>query len=62
MGLFGILVGLAGLIFFAYRGSSILILAPIAGLIAAAFAGYPLPPISSRSSSRCFCWAHCSAS
>jgi H+/gluconate symporter-like permease len=42
MGLFGILVGLAGLIFFAYRGSSILILAPIAGLIAAAFAGYPL--------------------
>jgi H+/gluconate symporter-like permease len=42
MGLLGILVGLAGLIFFAYRGSSILILAPIAGLIAAAFAGYPL--------------------
>ena len=42
MGLIGILVGLAGLIFFAYRGSSILILAPIAGLIAAAFAGYPL--------------------
>ncbi len=42
MGLIGILVGLAGLIFFAYRGSSILILAPVAGLIAAAFAGYPL--------------------
>jgi H+/gluconate symporter-like permease len=42
MGLLGILIGLAGLIFFAYRGSSILILAPIAGLIAAAFAGYPL--------------------
>lgn len=42
MGLIGILIGLAGLIFFAYRGSSILILAPIAGLIAAAFAGYPL--------------------
>jgi H+/gluconate symporter-like permease len=42
MGLIGILIGLGGLIFFAYRGSSILILAPIAGLIAAAFAGYPL--------------------
>jgi len=42
MGLLGILLGLAGLIFFAYRGSSILVLAPIAGLIAAAFAGYPL--------------------
>jgi len=42
MGLIGILTGLAGLIFFAYRGSSILILAPIAALIAAAFAGYPL--------------------
>ena len=42
MGLIGILVGLAGLILFAYRGSSILILAPIAALIAAAFAGYPL--------------------
>jgi H+/gluconate symporter-like permease len=42
MGLIGILAGLAGLIVFAYRGSSILILAPIAALIAAAFAGYPL--------------------
>lgn len=42
MGLLGILAGLAGLIFFAYRGSSILVLAPIAALIAAAFAGYPL--------------------
>jgi H+/gluconate symporter-like permease len=42
MGLIGILAGLAGLIFFAYRGSSILILAPVAALIAAAFAGYPL--------------------
>ncbi|MBN9263587.1 MAG: GntP family permease [Hyphomicrobium sp.] len=42
MGLIGILVGLAGLIYFAYRGSSILILAPLAGLIAAAFAGQPL--------------------
>jgi H+/gluconate symporter-like permease len=42
MGLVGILLGLAGLILFAFRGSSILILAPIAGLIAAAFSGEPL--------------------
>ncbi len=42
MGLLGILVGLTGLIYFAFRGSSILILAPLAGLIAAAFSGQPL--------------------
>lgn len=42
MGLLGILLGLAGLIFFAFRGSSILVLAPVAGLIAAAFSGQPL--------------------
>jgi H+/gluconate symporter-like permease len=42
MGLLGILVGLAVLIFFAFRGASILILAPLAGLIAAAFSGEPL--------------------
>jgi len=42
MGLVGILIGLSGLIYFAYRGSSILILAPLAGLIAAAFSGQPL--------------------
>jgi H+/gluconate symporter-like permease len=42
MGLLGILIALAGLIFFAFRGTSILILAPIAGLIAAAFAAGPL--------------------
>jgi H+/gluconate symporter-like permease len=42
MGMLGILVGLAGLIYFAYRGSSILILAPLAGLIAAGFSGQPL--------------------
>lgn len=42
MGLLGILVGLLGLIYFAYRGSSILILAPLAGLIAAAFSGQHL--------------------
>lgn len=39
MGFLGILIGLAGLIFFAFRGSSILILAPIAALIAAALSG-----------------------
>ena len=42
MGLLGILVGLAGLIYFAFKGSSILIIAPLAGLIVAAFAGEPL--------------------
>src|SRR5262249_24837266 len=36
------LVGLAILIFLAFRGSSILVLAPLAGLIAAAFSGVPL--------------------
>ena len=42
MGLFGILLGLALLIWLAYRGWSILLLAPGAALIAAAFAGGPL--------------------
>ncbi|MBS7540087.1 GntP family permease [Ancylobacter lacus] len=42
MGLLGILVALAVLIFLAFRGSSILVLAPVAGLIAAAFSGEPL--------------------
>ncbi|RTL54742.1 MAG: GntP family permease [Bradyrhizobiaceae bacterium] len=42
MGLLGILLALAFLIFLAFRGSSILVLAPIAGLIAAAFSGAPL--------------------
>jgi H+/gluconate symporter-like permease len=42
MGLFGILVGLALLVWLAYRGWSILLLAPGAALIAAAFAGGPL--------------------
>ncbi|KAA0688132.1 GntP family permease [Neorhizobium sp. P12A] len=42
MGLLGILAGLAVLIFFAFRGASILILAPLAGLISAAFSGEPL--------------------
>jgi H+/gluconate symporter-like permease len=42
MGLFGILVGLGLLIWLAYRGWSILLLAPGAALIAAAFAGGPV--------------------
>jgi H+/gluconate symporter-like permease len=42
MGLLGILLGLATLVWLAYRGWSVLVLAPIAALIAAAFAGEPL--------------------
>lgn len=42
MGLAGILAALCGLIWFAYRGWSVLLLAPAAALIAAAFAGEPL--------------------
>jgi H+/gluconate symporter-like permease len=42
MGLIGILAGLAVLVWFAYRGWSVLLLAPIAAVIAAAFAGQPL--------------------
>jgi H+/gluconate symporter-like permease len=42
MGLLGILLGLALLIWLAFRGWSILLLAPAAALIAAAFAGGPL--------------------
>src|SRR5690349_13060018 len=42
MGLLGILVGLGVLILFAYRGWSVLLLAPAAALVAAAFGGQPL--------------------
>jgi len=42
MGLLGILIGLLLLIALAYRGWSILLLAPAAALIAAAAAGEPL--------------------
>src|SRR5689334_4087774 len=42
MGLLGILVGLALLVWLAYRGWSVLLLAPAAALVAAAFAGEPL--------------------
>lgn len=44
MGLLGILAGLALLIWLAYRGWSVLLLAPAAALVAAAFAGEPLLP------------------
>jgi H+/gluconate symporter-like permease len=42
MGLLGILCGLALLVWLAYRGWSVLLLAPAAALVAAAFAGEPL--------------------
>jgi H+/gluconate symporter-like permease len=42
MGLIGILLGLALLIGFAYRGWSVLLLTPVAALVAAVFAGEPL--------------------
>ncbi|HWK33906.1 MAG TPA: GntP family permease [Hyphomicrobium sp.] len=42
MGLFGILLGLAGLMWFAYRGWSVLLLAPMAAMVAAGFSGEPI--------------------
>ena len=42
MGLLGILIGLALLVGMAYRGWSVLALAPLAAMVAAAFAGEPL--------------------
>lgn len=42
MGLLGILLGLAFLILLAFRGWSVLLLAPVAALLAAAFSGQPL--------------------
>ena len=42
MGLLGILLGLALLVWFAFRGWSVLLLAPAAALLAAAFAREPL--------------------
>src|SRR5215469_3998915 len=42
MGLLGILVGLALLVLFAFRGWSVLLLAPLCWLVAAAFGGQPL--------------------
>ena len=42
MGLLGVLLGLALLVWLAFRGWSVLLLAPVAALLAAAFAGQPL--------------------
>src|SRR5262247_2682420 len=42
MGLLGILIGLILLIWFAFRGWSVLLLAPAAALVAALFGGEPL--------------------
>lgn len=42
MGLIGILLGLLLLVWLAFRGWSVLLLAPAAALVAAAFAGEPL--------------------
>jgi H+/gluconate symporter-like permease len=42
MGLLGILVGLGLLVWFAFRGWSVLLLAPVAALVAALFGGQPL--------------------
>src|SRR6185437_5773826 len=42
MGLVGILVGLAILVWLAFRGWSVLLLAPAAALVAATFGGQPL--------------------
>ena len=42
MGLLGILVGLGLLIWLAFRGWSVLLLAPAGALVAAAFGGEPL--------------------
>src|SRR6516164_10736965 len=42
MGLLGILVGLGLLVWLAFRGWSVLLLAPAAALVAAAFGGEPL--------------------
>ena len=74
VGLLGILVGLGILIWLAFRGWSVLLLAPIAAVVAAAFAGEPLlahwTQTFMRSAarvlrpvfSRCSCSAPCSAS
>src|ERR1700676_3318879 len=42
MGLLGILAGLGLLIWLAFRGWSVLLLAPVAALVAALFGGQPL--------------------
>jgi H+/gluconate symporter-like permease len=74
MGLLGVFVSLAALMWLAYRGWSILLLAPAAAVMAAAFAGEPLlahwtqtfmggaAQFLAHSSFRSFCSARCSAS
>jgi len=42
MGLLGILVGLSLLMWFAYKGWSVLLVAPLAALVTAVFSGEPL--------------------
>ena len=42
MGLLGMLVGLGLLMYLSYRGWSVLLLAPAAALVVAAFSGEPL--------------------
>ena len=42
MGLAGVLLGLALLVWLAFRGWSVLLLAPLAAMVAAVFAGEPL--------------------
>ena len=44
MGLLGILLGLALLMWFAYRGWSVLLVAPLAAMVAVVFSGDPLLP------------------
>ena len=73
IGLAGMLGGLGLLIALAFRGWSILLLAPVAALVAALFSREPLlahwtqtfmgmPQSFWRGSSRCSCLARCSAS
>ena len=73
MGLLGILLALALLIGMAYRGWSVLLLAPAAALVAAGVAGEPVLAHWTQtlclrrqgfwpSFSRSFCWARCLAS
>ena len=49
MGLLGILIGLGLLTWFAFRGWSVLLLAPAAALVAAFFGGEPLLACSQSS-------------
>jgi H+/gluconate symporter-like permease len=59
MGLLGILVGLSILVWFAFRGWSVLLLAPAAALVAAAFGGQPLLASAPARSTPCRITARC---